>query len=210
MNLKGCWITTRSTTFAHPSSRNVTGPGTLLLIVDSPCVRHRPTVSSPRLSSQPRRTVPTKMQDCFVTLPRRLVDKISSKPRTAPGNIRSYRGIPIIVYVQKRFGKRTRKIARLTVIPSEEHLNLASPDLATKLGATVHGNATIVHFQGWKLYTQGYIILDWALEPSTEPYYRTRFEVVEDDEFPYDATLGRRSALEHGFHVPVSPSRQRM
>lgn len=135
--------------------------------------------------------------------------QISSKPRTAPGNIRPYRGIPIIVYVQKRFGKRTRKIARLTVIHSEEHLNLASPDLATKLGATVHGNETSVHFQGWKLYTQGYIVLDWALEPSTEPYYRTRFEVVEDDEFPYDATLGRRSALEHGFHVPVSPSRQR-
>lgn len=130
--------------------------------------------------------------------------QFSSIAKSHPRYPRPLSGIPVTVYTQKRHGKRSRKIARLTIIQSADDLNLASPDLATKLGATIHENTQLLHFEGGKLYTQGYILVDWAPESCTEPYYRTRFEVVENEDFPYDITLGNSSAVEYGFPVTTS------
>lgn len=106
-----------------------------------------------------------------------------------------------MVYTRRPPGKRSRTILRLTILKPEEDLNLANPRLVTKLGATLYQNAEHVHFQGCKMWTQGYILLNWALEPSTEPYYQTRFEVVEQEDFPFDVTLCESSAAEYGFRL---------
>lgn len=125
--------------------------------------------------------------------------QLSSTAKSHPRNLRPLSGIPVTVYTERRHGKRSRKIARLTIVQSEDDLNLASPNLATKLGATIHEDTQLLHFQGGKLYTQGYILVDWAPESCTEPYYQTRFEVVENEDFPYDITLGNGSAVGYGF-----------
>lgn len=97
-----------------------------------------------------------------------------------------------------RAGKRPRKLARLSIIEAERGPNLASPKLAARLGAQIYEDARDIQFQGWNLRTRGYIILDWSLDPSAEPDYQTRFEVVNGTSFPYDTTLGRDAAVALG------------
>ncbi|KAJ9665653.1 hypothetical protein H2201_004137 [Coniosporium apollinis] len=114
-----------------------------------------------------------------------------------------HHAVAIEVYTGMILGAASWRIAILSFDPTTDS-NLISPKLVTEvLGMTIHpldgkeGELPYEQFKGQEMNTQGYIDLAWCFQRS-RTVYNTRFVVTTTYNPPFDAVLGRKSAVEIG------------